>query len=120
MVKSLNRYLAAGLMLFSSPVLCRAGESIVRNFDGWTVTITPGKSNTAPAIPRQLKAVPALSTRPERQAVKPQTQGTPVTKNGIVIRPISFEQVQSVPAPAAQAANVNPVPALESVVPSQL
>lgn len=103
MRKSFQQCLAAGLVLLGTPVLVTAGDGIVHNFDGWTVTVIPRRSEPAPLVPRQPKLAPSLQSKltPSLPA-KPTSNGKAFTKNGITVRPISFEQTISVAPPDAE------------------
>lgn len=101
-----------GLALSIGLSSAQAGEQIVRQFDGWTITITPkgARPNSTKSSPKSTKELEAASTPAERNDRR------------VLIRPISFEQPaaeQSVvlndqPVPQAAAA---PVP--EAVAPAE-
>lgn len=108
MKKTIRQWMFLGLVTASSGLNAIAGESVVYQFDGWKVTITPGRSATTPARP-----LPALQSVPSR--VDTPTDAA-TSRRRSQVRPISFQQNQpesneSKPEEANASVETTPAPA---------
>ena len=106
----LHQWIFAGLVAWSVSGTCIAAGPVVRDFNGWKVTITPGRFAASDVAARDLHE--DIST--SKDATKVTRDRRSDSKSRLVVTPVSFEQDGSdvLPVPVTEVAAPTPSPEL--------